>query len=62
MNSANVGNPKTNTIGGYYPPKGKPSYPPPGGQPFGGPYPTVGGQTPARNYLNYAQMPQTSFG
>jgi len=49
MVSGNVCNPQANPTGGYYPPGEKPSYPPPGGQPFGGPYPVARGQPPAGN-------------
>ena len=62
MISGNVGNPQANPTDGYYPRGGQPSYPPPRVQPFGGPYPIVGGKSPTGNYFNYAQMPQTGFG
>lgn len=62
MISGNVGNPQNNPTGGYYQPGGKLACPPPGGQLFGGYYPTARGKPPIGNYLNYAQMPQTGFG
>lgn len=62
MISSNVGNPQANPIGSYYPPRGKPSYPPPGGQPFVGNYPTGGGKPPTLNYPLYGHVPQTGLG
>jgi len=55
----NSNNPQVTPTGVYYPPRGKPPYPPLVGQPIVGYVPMVGGQPFTGKY---GQIPQPSLG